>query len=317
MAAVCRRWIYSTCLDCALDAQQREQSGFHYEYSVYQFEYNRDLIFHQGCEMSAVLEALVDRNRVRMNVPRLKTILGRKNRPHLKKQKRLTAWQVTVERPSYDLTIFKVHCGKLALKIYSKGERVLRTEAMARNVDALKCGRSLERFPRMVQALKDILERFLESLSCMDQCFVSGVRLEDFPEPSVIGEARIAGLDFNRTRTLQVARAVLALSVMPKGFTASQLADHVRRQTIISSKPYSCRLSASSLRSVEIPRQRPGPFDRQNPSVRADVERLNYDRRNSSVAGARAGTIDPQHGSLWTQCPSRSHVLGSAASGYV
>jgi hypothetical protein len=99
---VCRRWIYSTCLDCAPDAGQRQQSGFHCEYSVYQLEYNRDLIFHQGCEMSAVLDALVDRNRVRMNVPLLKTIFGRKNRPHL------TAWQVTVERPSYDLTIFKV-----------------------------------------------------------------------------------------------------------------------------------------------------------------------------------------------------------------
>ena len=35
IAAVCRRWIYSTCLECALDAQHRQQSGFHYEYSVY------------------------------------------------------------------------------------------------------------------------------------------------------------------------------------------------------------------------------------------------------------------------------------------
>ena len=64
-----------------------------------------------------------------MDIPMLKTILGRKTRPYVKKQKRLKDWQV--ERPSYDLTIFKVHCGKLALKIYSKGERVLRAEAMA------------------------------------------------------------------------------------------------------------------------------------------------------------------------------------------
>ena len=34
---------------------------------------------------------------------------------------------------------------------------------------------------------------------------------------------------------------------MPKGFTASQLADHVRRQTIISCKPYSCRQAAYDL----------------------------------------------------------------------
>jgi len=32
--------------------------------------------------------------------------------------------KVAVERPTYDLTIFKLHCGKLTLKIYTKGERV-------------------------------------------------------------------------------------------------------------------------------------------------------------------------------------------------
>jgi hypothetical protein len=162
-------------VNCALDAEERQRSGFRYEYSVYQFEYNRDLIFQQGSEMARILESLVDRNRVRMDIPMLKTILGRKKRPYVKKQQRLKDWQVTVERPSYDLTIFKMHCGKLALKIYSKGERVRPAEAMARNVEALKCGRSLERLPRMVQGLKTILERFLESLYYMDQCFLSGM----------------------------------------------------------------------------------------------------------------------------------------------
>ena len=80
--------------------------------------------------MQQVVEALVDRNRTRMNVKRLKTILGRKNRPHHRKKKP-ARWQITIERPNYDLTIFKVYCGKMALKIYTKGERVLRAEAMA------------------------------------------------------------------------------------------------------------------------------------------------------------------------------------------
>ena len=248
IGAVCRRWIYSTCINCAIDAEERQRSGFRYEYSVYQFEYNRDLIFHQGSEMGQVLESLVDRNRVRMDIPMLKTILGRKMRPYVKKHKRLKDWQVTVERPGYDLTIFKVHCGKLALKIYSKGERVLRAEAMARNVEALKCGRSLERLPRMVQGLRTILVRFLESLSCMDRCFVSGVKFEDLPESSVVGAARVAGVDFNRARTWQAARAVLALAATPKGFSASELADHVRRQTSDSPQGYGPRQAAYDLK---------------------------------------------------------------------
>ncbi len=196
--------------------------------------------------MGQVLESLVDRNRVRMDIPMLKTILGRKNRPYVKKQKRLKDWQVTVERPSYDLTIFKVHCGKLALKIYSKGERVLRAEAMARNVEALKCGRSL--VPRMVQVLKTILERFFDSLSCMDRCFISGMKFEDLPESSRVGAARVAGLDFNRPRICQAARAVLALSATPNGFSASALAEHVRRQTTDSSQDYRARQAAYDLK---------------------------------------------------------------------
>jgi hypothetical protein len=248
IAAVCRRWIYSTCVNCALDAEERQRSGFRYEYSVYQFEYNRDLIFQQGSEMVRVVESLVDRNRVRMDIPMLKTILGRKTRPYVKKQKRLRDWQVTVERPSYDVTIFKVHCGKLALKIYSKGERVLRAEAMARNAEVLKCGRSLERLPRMIQGLKLILERFLESLSCMDQCFISGMKFEDWPEASTVGSARVAGIDFNRARTWRAARAVLALAATPNGFSASQFAAHVRRQMSTSQEDYGPRQAAYDLK---------------------------------------------------------------------
>jgi hypothetical protein len=35
-----------------------------------------------------------------------------------------------VETPDYDTTIFKVHYGKMTLKIYSKGEHVLRIEVI-------------------------------------------------------------------------------------------------------------------------------------------------------------------------------------------
>ena len=48
-------------------------------------------------------------------------------RPRYRKRKgKSTEWEVAVEKPTYDLTIFKLHCGKLTLKIYTKGERVLR-----------------------------------------------------------------------------------------------------------------------------------------------------------------------------------------------
>ena len=139
LTAVCDRWIYKTCLRFALDDQERRESKFRYQYSTYQMEYSRNLLFRSGRQMQAVVDALVDRNRVRMNVKRLVTILGRKNRPHHRK-KRPPRWQVAVERPAYDLTVFKIYCGRLALKIYTKGERVLRIEAMANDARELRQG---------------------------------------------------------------------------------------------------------------------------------------------------------------------------------
>ena len=69
-----------------------------------------------------------------------------------------------VETPSYDLTIFKLHFGKLTLKAYTKGEHVLRFEAIAHNTKELRCGRLLDRFPQIVLRLREILQQFLDNL---------------------------------------------------------------------------------------------------------------------------------------------------------
>ena len=130
LSAVCERCIYKACLCFGLDNAERRRSRFRYEYSTFQLEYSRNLLFKRGSEMAQVMDALVDRNRSRLDVKRLRTILGRKNRPHCRKKKS-PQLQVTVERPAHDLTVFKVYCGNLALKIYTKGERVLRAEAIA------------------------------------------------------------------------------------------------------------------------------------------------------------------------------------------
>jgi hypothetical protein len=74
--------------------------------------------------------------------------------------------------------VFKVYCGKLAVKIYTKGERVLRIEAMAINTRELRCGRSIEQFAKAAQAVKAILERFLETLVYLDQGFVTTQTVE-------------------------------------------------------------------------------------------------------------------------------------------
>ncbi len=65
--------------------------------------------------------------------------------------------------------MFKVHFGNLTLKAYTKGERVLRFEAIVHNTRDLGCGRVVARFPKIVVRLQDMLERFLTTLDVQSQ----------------------------------------------------------------------------------------------------------------------------------------------------
>ena len=139
---VCERWLYSTCLHFVLSATECQESGLHYDYSLYQAEYSHNLLFHHGRQMEQVFEALIDRTRTRLDIKRLKTIFGLKKRPARTQHNQChpPREEIVIERPAYDLTVFKLHFGPLTAKLYSKGERVLRCEAIVHNVRASNTG---------------------------------------------------------------------------------------------------------------------------------------------------------------------------------
>ena len=249
LSQLCERWIYTTCLCFALDLEEQKRSGFHYQYSNYQIEYSRNLVFEVG-QMEQVFQALIDRSRGRLGLKTVKTILGCKHRPKYRQWKKSARWEVAVERPAYDLTVFKLHCGKLTLKIYTKGERVLRIEATTHNARELDCGRSLEKYAEIVSRLRSILERFMEALSCIDQCFIADETLEQLPVPSQVGKSKVGGIDFNKARMRWMAQALLALSPAPGGFTASEFANQVRALSGPRESDYGPRQAAYDLKKL-------------------------------------------------------------------
>jgi len=251
LSQVCERWIYTTCLCFALDSQEQKRSGFHYQYSNYQVEYSRNLIFEIGGHMDQVFQALIDRSRVLLDLKTVRTILGYQRRPRYhKRKKKPPEWEVAVEKPVYDLTIFKLHCSRLTLKIYTKGERVLRIEVVVHNTQELRRGRSLEKFPEIVVEAKSILERFMDALSCIDQCFIADRLLEQLPDPSQIGQTKVGGIDLNKARMRWVIEALIVLSPSPGGFTASELARQVRTLSKQSESDYGPRRAAYDLKKL-------------------------------------------------------------------
>jgi hypothetical protein len=223
---VCDRWIYSACLCFGLDSDEQARSGFRYEYSVYQAEYSRNLLFRSGAQMDRVFNTVVDRTRARLDVPRLRTLFGAKRRPGLGGTRDLSPrLAVVIETPRWDLTLFKVH--------YTR---------------QLGCGRAIGKFPQIVTRLAGMAERFCTTLDCVDIGFLPDGALDALPLPSRIGATRVGGIDLNKPRIRAALAAVLALSAAPGGFTVADLAAKV--QTTGGQTGYTIRQAAYDLRKL-------------------------------------------------------------------
>lgn len=246
LSQVCERWIYSACLCFALDSEEQQRSGFRYAYSVFQAEYSRNLLFRRGGDMDQVFDGVLDHTRRQLDVKRLKKIFGSKKRPSRTKRKKHPRLEVVIERPTYDLTVFKIHFGWITVKIYTKGERVLRIEAITHSAKALGLRRSLHHFHEIISCLKGILNRFLEAVSCIDVSCIADRRLDELPTPSQVGRTRVGGVDMNNPRHRAVMEAVISLAAQPKGFTSSDVAKAVQARR--RSTEYTPRKAAYDLK---------------------------------------------------------------------
>jgi hypothetical protein len=249
LGQVCQRWIYSACLCFGLDLDEQQRSGFGYAFAVYQVEYSRNLIFADGHRMQQVFDAVVDRTRSRLDVPKIRTVFGAARRPcHTRKQSSVI--EAAIETPSYDLTVFKLHFGRLTGKAYTKGERVLRFEAIAHNTAELRCGRMIEKFPEIVTRLADVVERFCTALDCVDTGFIGDGILDELPTGVPLGATRVGGVDLNKPRIRDALRAALALAAAPNGFTVAEFAAKVHALTGLDHCAYSVRQAGYDLRKL-------------------------------------------------------------------
>src|SRR5215207_11725282 len=301
LGQVVDRWI-TGCLCFGL-AEQAE-SGFGYAVSVYQVEYSRNLLFGDGARMDRVFTTIVDRARSRLDVPQLKTVFGAKARPHRDRAGGPPRLEAVLKTPRYDLTIFKLHFGRLTLKAYTKGEHVLRFEAITHNTAELRCGRVLERFGEIVTRLAGVAERFATLLDCVDVAFIPDQFLDRLPTGSQIGATRVGGVDLNKPRTRAALHAVLALAAAPAGFTVKDLASKV--QTMTGHTDYTIRQAAYDLRKLRGKHliDKPGRGRRYHvPQQAARTIAALLALRDQVIAPILAGVRSPRPGrkpAVWT-----------------
>ena len=308
LSQVIDRWIYTACLCFGLNIDEQQQSRFVYAYSIYQVEYSRNLLFASGAVMDRLFNTVVDRTRSRLDLPKVRTLFGSKGRPHRKPGFELSPRQaVVIEKPQWNLTIFKVRFGLLTLKGYTKGERVLRFEAIVHNTKQLGCGRTLDKFAEIVSRLTAMVDRFTSMLDCVDVGFLPDGILDHLPAPSQLAGTRIGGIDMNIPRVRAALAAALALTVAPAGFTVAQFTAKVRAMTGQTSDGYSTRQGAYDLRKLRGKQlvTKPGRTRRYHvPGDAARTITALLTVRDKLIAPLIAGIRTPRRGrppKTWTQ----------------
>jgi hypothetical protein len=251
LTRVCDRWLYSSCLCFALDLAQQERTQFRYQYSIFQLEYSRNLLFQRGRTLDEVYEKLLDRTRGAFDVKTLKTIFGRKRRPYNRQNRgQEIRLEKVIERPSHNLTVFKLHFGKLTLKIYDKGDRVLRIEVVAHNAKELRSGKAIDNLPVLLHKMQQHTTDFLNLVQAAHVSFLDEGAFEALALPSQRGSKRVAGIDLNKSRMRTVVEALVALSPKPGGFTIGDLAHKVQEMAGWRPEDYNPRRAAYDLAKI-------------------------------------------------------------------
>jgi hypothetical protein len=208
--AVCEHWIYGLCF--GLSVAEQRLSNFRYAYSVAQLEYSYNMLFTVARTMEDLYHRVIDQTRRTLTPRTIRTIFG-KARTYYRNR-----IEVRIEALQQDVIVVKVRYGTLTLKLYNKDGRVLRIECISANTSHLGVGRSLERFPRMVAALRAYTVAFLNHLHAADLAFLDYGTLDTIRQPTTRGSRRIPGLDVDKPRCRALLQAVITLAPAAEGF---------------------------------------------------------------------------------------------------
>jgi len=212
---VCRRWAPRVMM--SLTTEEIRQSRLGQQFFFFQAEYCFNMLFHQPRHLDWVYQHLIDNTRTRLRPAIISTIFG-KDRRGVK----IKSMSIAIENPEYDLTIINIWFGKNRIKIYDKGDRVLRVEVTINQPKALGLKKSLAALPDYRRRMQKMIETFLEVWQAADQCRLTAEALEDLQAPVIQDAMRLPGISLTNRRLLTVLSTSVELAKQPNGFAIAE-----------------------------------------------------------------------------------------------
>jgi hypothetical protein len=244
LEGVCNRWIHS-CLWFAIDYDAQKRTGFSYSYYLFQLEYSRNLLFKSGKKLTEMYENLITLTRTHFDIKSLSTILGKSRRSPYHKSNRP---EIRIEKPDYNLTVFKIQFSGIMLKLYDKGERILRAEVVVHKSKAFKTKRAISNFQEHCGQLRMIMNNFMNNLLYSHVSFLDDGSFNALCSPKQTGDKRLAGINIMKKRDNAIMETVLALSIRPGGYRVRDIVS--RMNEIVPGGGYTNRNASYDLKKL-------------------------------------------------------------------
>ena len=214
-------------------ARERAACQLHYQWSVAQIEFARDVIFQRRARLRDLFQRAVEIGVALGGATQTRHIFGR----HINRRYR-GKLETVLERRDEGFPVLRAYYKSSYVKQYEKGNLLLRTETCLNDTYHLDIGRKLANLPALKQHLAATTDRYLEQQAELLDSTIDTGALAKLAAPVSLGSRRVPGIKLHDDRVIRLLDCLLYTGGLLGNWTTRELHQRVLARHRLSEQDY-------------------------------------------------------------------------------
>ena len=224
---------WASRLSPRFSARERARCQLHYQWSVAQIEFARDVIFRRHAHLHEMFQRAVEIGVALGGATQTRHIFGRgiNRRYHGK-------LETVLERRDEGFPVLRSYYKSSFVKQYEKGNLLLRTETCLNDTYHLNIGRKLANLPELKQRLAATTDRYLEQQAELLDSTIDTGALAKLATPVITGKRRVPGIKLHDDRVIRLLDSLLYTGGLLGDWTTRELHERVLARHRLTAQDY-------------------------------------------------------------------------------
>ena len=224
---------WTTRLTPRFSARERARCQLHYQWSVAQIEFARDVIFRRRARLHDLFQRAVEIGVALGGATQTRHIFGRRiNRRYHGKL------ETVLDRRDEGFPVLRSYYKSSYVKQYEKGNLLLRTETCLNDTYHLNIGRKLANLPALKQRLAATTDRYLEQQAELLDSTIDTGALAKLAAPVTTGKRRVPGIKLHDDRVIRLLDGLLYTVGLLGNWTTRELHERVLARHRLTEQAY-------------------------------------------------------------------------------